>query len=422
MSSISSLDNPIEQVLSGRRHAVDVDAIEQELEELWRNVALAQQNGDHEPGMAISRACTVNLITYVGDPNRANFVQGVLQEFIGIKPSRAIVIINEQNTNERNTPDGAPENLLENSPENLSRGPRSWISAHCRRPGQGWPYVCCEMITISSQPRDLPELHSSVVSLLATDVPVCLWWCAPLPEDPGLTHLFNRLARACDVVIFNTQQLRNPLQDLRTLYTTYVQGAHRYVLRELTWLALHGWRELVARPFDDAHHLSLLANVDGVIVRYVADPNSTQRLEPPVAPVLLVGWLAERLDWEVARELRVSPHGIGTCTFKSASHDVVSVELLPGALPGSEPGTIIGVELTARDGSSSSSAGRIRFDRLGDGSWVRSQVRVHGEVSLERTAQFAEMDFSELLAQGASFGGQDAVFLRVLGKIQALLA
>ena len=400
----------VEQVLSGQPQPVDMEQIEHALDELWRRVAAAQASPEQPtPQLTITRAHAVNMVVFVKDRAQIERVDQALKDLALNKPARAIVLVEQE----------------EPGPEAGGNGPtapselQAWIATLCHRPDPAWPYVCSERVTIAAPRALITELHSAVVSLFVSDVPSVLWWCAPLPEEAEERHLFSRLAGNVDLLVFSAGAFRAPLKDLQRLPALAQEEIPGLpAISELTWLGIHPWREMVARPFDDPEHRALLPYVESVTVRYVAGGDVRRRQFQPVAPALLVAWLAERLAWRTVMPLRFSPQGIGACEFAAEFQPYVSVELIPAALPGAAPGTIIGVELNAHRVSPGRDAGgRFRMERLGDGSWVRTLVRIQGQVRLERIAQFRGASVGELLAQVVGQLAPDTIFLRVLEKL-----
>jgi len=68
-------------------------------------------------------------------------------------------------------------------------------------------------------------------------------------------------------------------------------GKHAYVV-DLAWLRSTPWRERVAATFDPPHLRPDLRTISAVTVRH--------HPESAVAGVLLMGWLASRLDWQLS--------------------------------------------------------------------------------------------------------------------------
>ncbi len=408
----------VEQVLSGRPQPVDVEQIEQALDELWRQVAAAQASPEQPvPELSITRAHAVNMVVFVKEPAQQERVDQALKDLALNKPARAIVLVEQEAVE---SPEGAAP--PDDRDQEGQAGLQAWIATLCHRPDPSWPYVCSERITIAAPRPVIAELHSAVVSLFVSDVPNVLWWCAPLPEEMEELHLFSHLARNVDLLVFSAAAFRNPLKDLQRLRALAQEEEPRPpAISELIWLGIHPWREMVARPFDDPENRALLPYIESVTVRYVAGGDVRQPQFQPVAPALLVAWLAERLSWQTVMPLRFSPQGIGACEFAAEFQPYVSVELIPAALPGAAPGTIIGVELNAhRVGPGRDAGGRFRMERLGDGSWVRTLVRIQGQVRLERIAQFRGATVGELLAQVVGQLAPDAIFLQVLEKLDEM--
>ncbi|MGF1505548.1 MAG: OpcA/G6PD domain-containing protein, partial [Anaerolineae bacterium] len=107
---------------------------------------------------------------------------------------------------------------------------------------------------------------------------------------------------------------------------------------DLNWNRLAPWRQLLARLWD-AHGASALAHINSVDIHHAQGAQ--------VRALLLLSWLASRLDWTLNTAERTASGGLLTrWRAGPALHDL-KAELLPVAANGSEPGSLQGIYIQA---------------------------------------------------------------------------
>jgi glucose-6-phosphate dehydrogenase assembly protein OpcA len=229
--------------------SVPVTSIEQQLSHIWSEAGA-------------TRAATFNLIIY-----RPAAPVGGLDEVVGVvtaqNPCRAIV-------------------LFPSEQEGLS----AQVGAYCPALGGKGASVCCEYITLQvGTNAPLGQLQSLLLSLLIPDLPVVLWWDAPIKvEDP----LFKGLEDLSERLVFDSAQLENPLQELPPLVDRIHAGSSR-IFSDLNWSRLTPWRELTAQAFDDPTTRKALFGLNRIDLQYGKQFENE-------AWLYLV-WLTTRLNW-----------------------------------------------------------------------------------------------------------------------------
>jgi glucose-6-phosphate dehydrogenase assembly protein OpcA len=148
-------------------------------------------------------------------------------------------------------------------------------------PGVGDLALLRETVTIEVGEHHVPGLESIVDPLVVTDVPTVLW--SPR-RDPQAVEALLPLAQ---VVLLDSTDEPGARQGLE-LSCELLKAA--YVV-DLAWLRSTPWRERVATTFDPPDLRPDLYAISAVAIRH--HPQSV------VAGLLLVGWLASRLGWEV---------------------------------------------------------------------------------------------------------------------------
>lgn len=166
------------------------------------------------------------------------------------------------------------------------------VNARCRR-GEGG-LLCAERIDLSLG-AELARRAASVVSTLCVaEVPTVV---AAL--DPVAPELIAAVARLGDRLVVDSRAL-GPERVYR------LTGELTGPTVDLAWERLLPWRAQVAACFDDEPFRSSLAAVERVIATYT----SVDEASAPLAPRLMLGWLASRLGWTMASPDRaLDPRG-----------------------------------------------------------------------------------------------------------------
>jgi glucose-6-phosphate dehydrogenase assembly protein OpcA len=147
-----------------------------------------------------------------------------------------------------------------------------------------------ETVVVDVGERHLAHLDTIVDPLVVTDLPTVVW--AP----HGHREAVEALLGLTQVVLLDS--IDEP--DLRDALGRALTVLHDAYVVDLAWLRSTPWRERVAATFDTPHLRPDLRTITAVIVRH--------HPESAVAGLLLVGWLASRLDW---RPSPLMPRGDG---------------------------------------------------------------------------------------------------------------
>ena len=138
------------------------------------------------------------------------------------------------------------------------------------------------------------EVPSAVASLLLSDLPVYLWWRA---VPPLADRVFNRLADLSDRVIIDSAAFADPHGDLASLAVLLRERTRGAAVSDLNWARLTTWRALVAAFYDVADYRPFLDRLDRMVIEYA--PLAEDREAIPPRALLLGGWLASRLGWQL---------------------------------------------------------------------------------------------------------------------------
>src|SRR5215210_247013 len=136
-----------------------------------------------------------------------------------------------------------------------------------------------ETVIVDVGEQHLPHLDTLVDPLVVTDLPTVVW--AP----HGHHDAVDALLPLVQVVLLDSvdePDMREALSRVQTLLEQV------YVV-DLAWLRSTPWRERVAATFDTPHLRPDLQTISAVTIRH--------HPESAVAGLLLLGWLASRLNW-----------------------------------------------------------------------------------------------------------------------------
>jgi glucose-6-phosphate dehydrogenase assembly protein OpcA len=171
--------------------------------------------------------------------------------------------------------------VLSYDPHRTTLSARAVVSSE-GEPGNDELGLLRETVTVEIGERHLDDLVTIVDPLVVTDLATLLW--SPHGHPEAVDALLE-LSQAVLVDSLDDPSWRDAIGRACEL------RGRAYVV-DLAWLRSTPWRERVATAFDSRGMRAELRNIDTISVRH--HPDST------VAAMLLVGWLASRLGWEVS--------------------------------------------------------------------------------------------------------------------------
>jgi glucose-6-phosphate dehydrogenase assembly protein OpcA len=143
--------------------------------------------------------------------------------------------------------------------------------------------VLRETIVVEVGERHLPNLDSIVDPLVVTDLLTCVW------SPHGHHEAVDSLLDLAQIVLLDSVDEPEPEDGIGRARELSDQV---YVV-DLAWLRSTPWRERIAATFDPDHLRPDLQTISSVAIRH--------HPESAAAALLLIGWLASRLDWRVSR-------------------------------------------------------------------------------------------------------------------------
>lgn len=245
---------------SGRPLAVDLAAVERELNVLWKTA------GEAEGPASVMRACALNLVVYDGRAGRP-LDEETLRRVTMRHPCRVLVA---------RVDDRRPAGPLE-----------TWVTALCHT-APGGNQVCCEQVTVVASARNARDFPGAVLPLTVGELPVFVWWRAPLPRTDEEIQILEQFVASADRLLFD----EDGLAALLALVRRYPEVAFGH----LDWARLTPWRATLAQFFDAPSLREKLAQISRI--RTQGDDTRAR---------LLAGWLRTRLEGRPAVELDPGP-------------------------------------------------------------------------------------------------------------------
>jgi glucose-6-phosphate dehydrogenase assembly protein OpcA len=172
--------------------------------------------------------------------------------------------------------------VLSYDPERTRLDARAVVSTDTE-PGEGELGLLRERVRVEIGERHLDDLVTIVDPLVVTDLTTLLW------SPHGHKEAVDELLELAQTVLVDS--LDDP--SWREAVGRACELRRRAYVVDLAWLRSTPWRERVAAAFDSERMRAELEAIETVAVRH--HPDST------VAAMLLVGWLASRLGWDVSQ-------------------------------------------------------------------------------------------------------------------------
>jgi glucose-6-phosphate dehydrogenase assembly protein OpcA len=370
---------------------LDVQAVERELGRLWMENAGGAEAEDKET--AVMRARVLNLLVYVSSDDALNEVNELLSAVTTAHPCRALVMVGE--------------------PEREDQDIEMFVSAYCQSAvGGRTRNLCCEQVTLRARGRFTVELPSAAEPLLVPDLPVFLWW----RTKPKLgDEVFRKLGRASDRVIFDSADFLEPHRDLFALAELLqTERAAHTGLSDLNWARLTAWRALLASFYDVREYLAALSNINRVRIEYVAPESMLDEIAPKA--LILAGWLASRLGWQVADKTACKEAGARAVTVESKGREIV-IEFQRVERREAMHGWIARVELSATEPSHSS----FIVARSEDGRYLETQAFSNDECRASRLLVGGDKTEAELLGRELEILSHDRIYEDAVGSAVELL-
>jgi len=144
---------------------------------------------------------------------------------------------------------------------------------------------------VPSKPR---ELEAAIAAQLPSGVPRTLLWVAPKTASD---ERFVLLAPQMRTILLDSSRARDDDAALRDLVAFRAKTPQNTSIRDLAYLRLAPWQELVADFFDERAFVEDLFDLQRITITSGSDAEG----------YYLLGWLASRLAWEPERSRTFRP-------------------------------------------------------------------------------------------------------------------
>jgi glucose-6-phosphate dehydrogenase assembly protein OpcA len=270
--------------------ALDAGNVDDALANRWEALAL---NGE----APVSRACTLNLLSYVENLADMAEVSAIVDRLAESHPIRAIGF---------SLDDSIPDGMV-----------RTWIGDVCETHADR-AHICSEDVALAAHSNGAARIASSITSSLKRDVPAMLWWRG---GSPFVTRLFRQVAPLVDKIIVDSVRFGDGAASLDTLRRLSEYRGGSAAVSDLNWERTRAWRATIAACFDDPAVLALIDDFDRCTIECTASVDGP--IGGPSRALLFAGWLVNRRPALAGRGTIVGRRGA-----KGAEGSIASVTLL----------------------------------------------------------------------------------------------
>jgi glucose-6-phosphate dehydrogenase assembly protein OpcA len=287
--------------------AVEIAAIEDQWARLWKeSIAATPANGGHPA----TRNSVLNLVVYTQRVATAEAVDNALDELCLHHPARVLLLVAQ--------PDLPQEEI------------KAWIDLSVYKQGNRRGPNISEQVKIEARGPAVQFLPGVVLPLLAANLPVFIWWADVPPQDQ---RLFERLAEVSDRMVVDSAEFATVGDLFLTLGQVSRSRQYRAAVSDLNWQRLAPWRELIAQFYDQETALPYLRGITQIVLEYAGSEANgrTVGVTNPAQGMLLVGWLASMLGWNVVPGQQQHSGGLYHLTLRTNTGETIAVEIRPRA-------------------------------------------------------------------------------------------
>jgi glucose-6-phosphate dehydrogenase assembly protein OpcA len=239
--------------------------------ELNRQTKVLQGPGSSTP---VLRARMANLVIFCNGEELAAAIDQDIPDVCAAHPARVLLLIGDRN---------APENPV--TAEVFVRP----VNVELRR------FACAEQVTLHAGGGGVDRLPFAVRAVMIGDLPMNLWWAAPVPP-PLAGPLMYELGEHAQQIVYDSIGWPDPARGVAATASWLEQverrdGAHWRVASDLNWRRLKYWRRLLKQALDPGSAPGAAESTTEVLVEH--GPHAV------VMAWLLMSWLSRRLGWKV---------------------------------------------------------------------------------------------------------------------------
>jgi glucose-6-phosphate dehydrogenase assembly protein OpcA len=285
--------------------AVEIKAIEDQWTRLWKETTAATPaNGGHPA----TRNSVLNLVVFTQRAATAQAVDGALDELSQHHPARVLVLVAQ--------PDQAHEEM------------KAWIDLSIYKQELRQGQNVSERVMIEAKGQAVDYLPGVVLPLLAANLPVFTWWADVPPLDQ---KVFERLSEVSDRMIVDSAEFASVGEFFLRLGQLSRSRQFNAAVSDLNWQRLAPWRELVAQFYDMKFAQPYLSTISQIVIEYAGSEANgrTVGVANPAQGMLLVGWIASKLNWIILPGQQKQSGGIYHLALRTDQGAHIAVEIRP---------------------------------------------------------------------------------------------
>jgi glucose-6-phosphate dehydrogenase assembly protein OpcA len=356
---------------------LDVEAVERKLAELWEQTAGKNQSDEE----TVLRARVADLMVFINNESVLPETHQIISELAAYHPCRALVMVGNRKA--------AAHDIV------------MYASAFCpiQRRSES-RRICCEEVTFIAGGPFVSELPSASIPLLVPDLSVFLWWRDALQTQD---KIFKQLSLAAGRVVIDSADFQNPSSEFVALGEFFERSDDEAMaISDINWARLTSWRALLANFYDVPDYRAELDQIVHVRIDFVAQHQNAPA--PASQAILLAGWLASRLGWE----LKETPAWSGNpgLSFEFAKNGrLIKLQLNEVLRPAMKAGRLAQISLETSDARSV-----FLVRRSEDGLHLETQARIGERVCPDRVLPVRNRTTAALLGREMEILCRDEVY------------
>jgi glucose-6-phosphate dehydrogenase assembly protein OpcA len=359
---------------------LDVEVVEGQLAELWKQISGASAEAE----AAVLRARVANLLVFVTKAEVLDEVQRMMLDLTAVHPCRVLMMLGDRQ---------APDRDIEMSVESFCQTEKRTSAKR----------LCCEQVLLKAQGSFVAELPSAALPLLVSDLSTFLWWRDVVHK---LDNVFRNLLRASDRLVIDSAEFADPQRDLVAINNLFAgENWGDIGISDLNWARLTYWRGLLADFYDVPAYQAWLENLDQVRVDYVGPERAPEKVAPQA--LLIAGWLADRLGWELTEEQGVSENSQTTSfNYRNKQDRAIKVELNRVDRGERKPGRLVQVELK----TSAETPASFTVARSADNLHLLTEAKLGTDVQRGRVLPVRNRSAAQLLSREMEILCNDQIY------------
>ena len=242
------------------------------------------------------------------------------------------------------------------------------------------------------------------------DLPVFLWWRAQLGAED---RVFSQLCLAADRVVIDSADFQDPASNLVAVAQLFQRRSDEaIVLSDLNWARLTPWRASLANFYDVEDYRAELDRITDVGISFVAETAKPSTVSSQA--LLIVGWLASRLEWTFAGAIEMQPPGLA---FHFEKNDrLINISLNEVQRPAMKSGRLCEIELKCSDMPAT-----FLVSRSEDGLHLETQTTIGERAYPGRLMPVGNWSAAQLLSREMEILCNDKIYEEAIGMAPEML-